>query len=281
MNPRQGWDASKSPHGGGLAELRTAFGVSQTELAEQLGVTQAAVLKAERAADPQLSSLRRFVAAIGARLGLPARVDVIAVIDGAEFPLSLSKEEEMRPNQLLERRRTHAASSRSDSTAPAGKTAWRLRAWDDAFLEQRFLDEAMVAMSDDEIGDLTEWPGDAAVKDRLAALERFAVKGLGTRVRYLRDFRVEMQPADIVVVPLSGGRAAIGELSGEYEYEAREADSKMRHRRRVKWLRIVRRSDLDDDLLRVVNAPGTICRFRSIDAASRLRRYESEGGTES
>jgi transcriptional regulator with XRE-family HTH domain len=54
----------------GLAELRKARGLSQTELARRLGVTQPAVAKIEsgRAKNLELKTLAKFVAALGGRL---------------------------------------------------------------------------------------------------------------------------------------------------------------------------------------------------------------------
>ena len=43
-------------------------------------------------------------------------------------------------------------------------TCWRLRAWDDIDLEQRFLTEDLIAISGDEIGDVTDWPTDAELR---------------------------------------------------------------------------------------------------------------------
>lgn len=50
-----------------LAELRRAHGLSQRELAERLGVSQAQVARTEAACLPTLRSLTRYLAALGAR----------------------------------------------------------------------------------------------------------------------------------------------------------------------------------------------------------------------
>lgn len=52
-----------------LAELRRARRLSQEELGQTLKVGQAAIAKVERRADMYLSTLRRFVEAIGGRAG--------------------------------------------------------------------------------------------------------------------------------------------------------------------------------------------------------------------
>lgn len=51
-----------------LFELRKERGLSQTDLAERLGVTQKRISAIERAEDLNLSTLERYVAALGGRL---------------------------------------------------------------------------------------------------------------------------------------------------------------------------------------------------------------------
>lgn len=55
-----------------LAELRAGRGVTQTEVAEALGVTQANVSRIEHEEDLYLSTLRGYVEALGAELEVSA-----------------------------------------------------------------------------------------------------------------------------------------------------------------------------------------------------------------
>ena len=55
-----------------LQELRQARALSQQELAEVLGLNQATVSKLERRTDMYLSSLRRFIEAMGGELEISA-----------------------------------------------------------------------------------------------------------------------------------------------------------------------------------------------------------------
>lgn len=56
----------------GLYELRKALERSQTELAAELNISQSAVSQLERADDLKLSTLRNYLAHLGARLQLVA-----------------------------------------------------------------------------------------------------------------------------------------------------------------------------------------------------------------
>lgn len=256
---RVGGKRRREPEGLLLGDLRQRSGVSQQQIADVLGTTQASVLKTERSSDPQLSSIRRYVEALGQQVGVDTRVEIHAVVGDDRVSLCFPPpdEPELVPS---------AASS--DRT-----TCWRLRVWDDEALEQRFLNEGRIAISDDEIGDLTVWPSPSDLRARLRGVPAFAAKteqAIGLFASYWTAFRVEMQPGDVVVVPLTRRRAAIGVVEGAYQYCATETDSKMRHVRDVSWVSVVDRSDLDGAIRKVVNAPGTICRIQAPGAAQRL-----------
>jgi hypothetical protein len=64
-----------------LAELRRAQALSQAQIAEQLNIGQAAVAKIEKRADMYVSTMRRFVEAMGGELEMTARfADRVVVI---------------------------------------------------------------------------------------------------------------------------------------------------------------------------------------------------------
>jgi len=68
-----------------LAKLREELAVSQTHLAEVLGVKQPSVAKIEKVDnDPKLSTLRRYIAGLGGELALDVRLP-----DGKRIALSL------------------------------------------------------------------------------------------------------------------------------------------------------------------------------------------------
>lgn len=55
-----------------LDQLRTARGFTQAEICQKMGITQAAVSKLEFRNDAYISSLRKFIDAIGGKLQLTA-----------------------------------------------------------------------------------------------------------------------------------------------------------------------------------------------------------------
>ena len=62
-----------------LRAIREALGITQTELAERLEKTQAEVSRTEKRSDHLLSTLRRYVEALGGELEVIARFDDKAV----------------------------------------------------------------------------------------------------------------------------------------------------------------------------------------------------------
>ena len=57
-----------------LQQLRAALSLTQTTLAETLGVTQSEVSKLERRTDIYMSTLRKFIEAMGGTLEIPRGV---------------------------------------------------------------------------------------------------------------------------------------------------------------------------------------------------------------
>ena len=65
-----------------LRALREAAGLTQEELAQRVAITQSQLSKLERREDYRLSTLRRYVAALGGQL------EIVAVVDGKRIHLS-------------------------------------------------------------------------------------------------------------------------------------------------------------------------------------------------
>jgi restriction system protein len=101
----------------------------------------------------------------------------------------------------------------------------------------------------------------------------------------LWSFAREMKVGDWVVLPLKNKPAiAIGEITGNYKYDAKAEDPYF-HSRTVKWLATdVPRSSFDQDLLYSFGAFMTICEVTRNDAEQRVRAmarrgWKGNGGT--
>jgi transcriptional regulator with XRE-family HTH domain len=160
---------------------------------------------------------------------------------------------------------------RSSQQVADNATVWRLRAWDDPSLEAAFLDRSVITVTADELGDLTGLVEDSAIRQRLLQWDpELSNQALGVRARYVAVFRSEMTAGDLVVVPLSGRRVAVGTIASEYRYVPDEVVPALRHQRDVTWTWTGLRSELDDDVRSVVNSPGTVCRIDRPGVVERL-----------
>jgi predicted transcriptional regulator len=65
-----------------LRALREAVGLTQEELAQRVAITQSQLSKLERREDHRLSTLRRYVTALGGEL------EIVAIVDGKRIRLS-------------------------------------------------------------------------------------------------------------------------------------------------------------------------------------------------
>ncbi len=65
-----------------LRTLREAMGLTQDELAQRIAMTQSQLSKLERREDHRLSTLSRYVAALGGQL------EIVAVVQGKRVRLS-------------------------------------------------------------------------------------------------------------------------------------------------------------------------------------------------
>jgi transcriptional regulator with XRE-family HTH domain len=65
-----------------LRALREAAGLTQEELAAKVDITQSQLSKLERREDHRISTLRRYVKALGGEL------EVVAVVDGKRIKLA-------------------------------------------------------------------------------------------------------------------------------------------------------------------------------------------------
>lgn len=239
-----------------LAGLRSEFGITQAQLADELGVEQQQICKWERSSDMRTSRLRTLIEALGRLASEPAEVALLARVGPRVFEVRLP------------------AASVSPGL-PNDRRAFRVRAWSDHRVEAAFIGQGFVAVGDDDREVRGPYPPNPSDEVIRAQLHRdWPDKGrqtIGIWTSYWRTFLNSMQKDDIVVFAPKAPWVAIGEVIGPYEYVEDESDGRLRHRRPVRWLNPdVTRSAVDDDLLGVINAPGTICEIGRPDAANRL-----------
>lgn len=65
-----------------LRALREAAGLTQEEMAQRVAITQSQLSKLERREDHRISTVRRYVAALGGEL------EIVAVVDGKRILLA-------------------------------------------------------------------------------------------------------------------------------------------------------------------------------------------------
>jgi transcriptional regulator with XRE-family HTH domain len=239
-----------------LAGLRSHLGITQAQLADELGVEQQQVWKWERATDMRTSRLRRVIEALGRISAEPVGFALLASVGTRTFEVRLP---DPSPPAVL----------------PHDRRAFRVRAWSDHRIEAAFISQGFVAIGDDanEVrGPYPLNPSDEVIRAQLG--RDWPDKGpqtIGIWTSYWRTFLNTMQTGDIVVFAPKAPWVAIGEISGPYEYAGDEREGRLRHRRPVRWLNPdLTRTAVDDDLLGVINAPGTICEIGRPDAATRL-----------
>jgi 8-oxo-dGTP diphosphatase len=169
--------------------------------------------------------------------------------------------------------------SSTPSNAPlSGRTVWRVRLWDDPPLQEAMLTKGVIAIGGDELPDLSARPSDEKLARKLhAAFPKRTKSAIAIFIGYWRAFLDRMQPGDFVLAPLAGRRVAIGRVRGGYRYNRSAAEPRLRHTRRVEWLRITSRDVLADDVRAVVDAPGTIGSIRALRSADDVEDLLSEG----
>jgi len=95
-----------------LGDIREAVGKTQVELAAELGLGQGSVSKIESAADMYLSTLRRYVEALGGELEVLARFP-----EGTVVPIASLAAEVKGRERRGARRRTKASGKKKAASA--------------------------------------------------------------------------------------------------------------------------------------------------------------------
>lgn len=157
---------------------------------------------------------------------------------------------------------------------------WLIRAGSDGEYESKFIQEGRVYVTWNDLDvNLRKLQG----RDELQQVmtERYPdakPKGVLNWVSQVWPFAHEMEKGDLVVTPLKTQRAIlIGEITGEYRFEANGPDPFF-HWRAVKWItEPVPRSHFGQDLLNTFGAFLTICRIQRNNAEERIAAMRASG----
>ncbi|MFD0208827.1 CBS domain-containing protein [Streptomyces hirsutus] len=151
--------------------------------------------------------------------------------------------------------------------------AWVVRAGENGERERAALEEGVLVVGWDRLamGDLA----DAVTRDDIKAAVAAAYPDegpytIGNWTGQLHRFVHEIQPGDLVVLPLKSLRVAVGRVTGAYEYRAGAAEG-MRHVRRVEWLVTdIDRQQIQTDLLDSMGSLLTVFEISRFGAAERV-----------
>ncbi|MFB7630623.1 CBS domain-containing protein [Streptomyces sp. NPDC056149] len=149
--------------------------------------------------------------------------------------------------------------------------AWVVRAGENGEREQAALEEGMLLAGWLGLGDLT----DSATRDDIKAAVAAAYPDegpytVGNWTGQLYRFVHEIQPGDLVALPLRSWLVAIGRVTGGYEYRSEAADG-LRHVRRVEWLvKDIDRQSIHSDLLDSMGSLLTVFELSRFGAAERI-----------
>ena len=149
-------------------------------------------------------------------------------------------------------------------------TFWLVRAGAHGEEEQEALDNNVVTIGWNEIPDLRNIDDRGYLKKLYFNFHpNKTPMHLAKVVGQIWDFAKQIKKGDLVALPLkTQSSIAIGRIEGDYEY--REISPEVKHIRKVKWLKIIPRSEFDQDLLFSLGAFSTVCQIKRNDAEKRV-----------
>ena len=159
-------------------------------------------------------------------------------------------------------------------------TAWMVRAGRNGENEDFALEKGLAVIGWDELDDLS---GVASFEEMKGVCEKAYPDSKPMRISnfagQLSIFVLRIGIGDLVVLPLKTRSAvAVGRATGPYRYEPDFPDG-ARHVRAVEWIRKdIPRTDLDQDLLLVLQAAMTVCQIRRENVDARLQALASGQG---
>ncbi|RSN48684.1 hypothetical protein DMH12_26380 [Streptomyces sp. WAC 04229] len=151
--------------------------------------------------------------------------------------------------------------------------AWGVRAGENGERERAALREGLLGTGWDRLS-MEDLVGTATRADiRAAVAAAYPDEGpytIGNWTGQLYRFVHEIQPGDLVVLPLKSLRVAIGQVVGAYEYRA-QAPEGLRHVRRVNWMVTdLDRREIQSDLLDSLGSLLTVFEISRFGAAERV-----------
>jgi restriction system protein len=156
---------------------------------------------------------------------------------------------------------------------------WTVRGGRFGEREQEALDEGLIVLGWDDLGDLS---GVASVEEIVALLGSAysddAARTIENWAHQLWRFLMVMQIGDLVVMPRKfQSVVAIARITGGYEYMA-DADMQRRHTRQVEWLnQAVERTAFGGDLRDSMGSLLTVSELSRRDAAKRVETLARSG----
>lgn len=149
---------------------------------------------------------------------------------------------------------------------------WLVRAGRHGEQEQGALDNGVVTIGWNELPNLSNLKNKNELTKLYVQIHPKAKKNqIANEVGQVWRFAREMQVGDLVALPLkTQSSVAIGKVEGPYEYK--ELADNIKHIRRVKWIKTIRRSAFDQDILYSLGAFMTVCRIKRHDAEDRVLR---------
>ncbi|MEV0714038.1 hypothetical protein [Asanoa sp. NPDC050611] len=156
---------------------------------------------------------------------------------------------------------------------------WMVRAGRTGQREEEALREGLVIVGWPELDDLTPCRTRDELREQVASVYPEASRArIGNWTGQLWRIRGLMEVGDLVVTPLRThhDQIAIGRIAGPYRYRS-DAPRGFQHVRDVEWLRQVKRSKIQQDLLDSLGSLLTVCEIKRYGAVRRLAQVVADG----
>lgn len=149
---------------------------------------------------------------------------------------------------------------------------WVVRAGAQGEQEEIALKESVIAIGWDELGDLSQIQSYEQLKELFRKVyPEYNEQSVAVQTSEIWRFLYEIKKGDLVAIPLKTQYAvAIGVVEGDYEY--RELSPLVHHLRKVKWLKIIPRQVLQQDILYSFSSHLTVFKIQRNQIEERIRK---------